>query len=61
MANSKNDKHKEYARFAAHCLGMVTVVRDQQSRSIEREMATEWMRLADAMLPHAKIRTVIRK
>jgi hypothetical protein len=54
MATSENNKHKEYARFAAHCLDMVTTVRDQKSSSIQREMAIEWMRLADAMLPHAK-------
>jgi len=61
MASSKNDKHKEYARFAAHCLDMAIIVRDQKSCSIEREMAIEWMRLADVMLPHAKNWTVIRK
>ena len=61
MASSKNDKHKEYTRFAAHCLEMVTTARDQESRSIQREMAIEWMRLAAAMLPHVKVWTVIRK
>jgi len=51
MTISKSDRHKEYARFAAHCLDMVNMVRDQKSRSILREMAVEWMLLADAMLP----------
>ena len=30
MAILKNEKHKEYTRFAAHCLEMVTVTRDQE-------------------------------
>jgi hypothetical protein len=54
MANLKNDKHKEYTRFAAHCLEMVTVARDQETRSIQREMAAEWLKLADAILRPSK-------
>jgi hypothetical protein len=50
MAIQKNSKHKEYTRFAAYCLEMVTMARDQESRSIQREMAAEWLRLADAVL-----------
>ena len=50
MATLKSDKHKEYTRFAAHCLEMVTITRDQESRSIQREMAAEWLKLADAIL-----------
>jgi hypothetical protein len=50
MGILKNNKHKEYTRFAAHCLEMVTIARDQESRSIQREMAAEWLRLADAVL-----------
>jgi hypothetical protein len=61
MASSESDRHKEYARFAAHCWDMAIIVRDQKTCSIEREMAIEWMRLADAMVPRAKIWTVIRK
>ena len=45
-----NDKHKEYARYAAHCLHMVTAAKDQHERAIQREMAAEWLRLADAVL-----------
>jgi hypothetical protein len=50
MATSKSDKHKEYARYADHCLHMVTVAKDQDSRSVQREMAAEWLKLADAIL-----------
>jgi hypothetical protein len=47
MAGRKNDKHKEYARYAAHCLEMVPAISDQEYRAIQREMAAEWLRLAD--------------
>ena len=54
MAQLTNDKHKEYARYAAHCLDMVTVAADQDARSIQREMAAEWLKLADAILRQSK-------
>ena len=47
MANQNNEKHKEYARYATHCLDMVTITKDRDARAIQREMAAEWMRLAD--------------
>jgi hypothetical protein len=47
MAIPKGEKHKEYARYAAHCLNMMTITKDQDARKIQREMAAEWMRLAD--------------
>ena len=57
-----NAKQKEYARYAVHCLKMVTAAKDQDSRSIQREMAAEWLNLADAILhplatPEAKSQT----
>jgi hypothetical protein len=50
MAVSKNDKHKEYARYATHCLNMVASTKNHESRCINREMAAEWLKLADAVL-----------
>jgi len=50
MAAPKNDKYKDYARYAAHCLDIVPVTRDQDTRAINREMAAEWLRLAEAAL-----------
>jgi hypothetical protein len=41
-------KDKEYARYAAHCLNMVAATKHQESRAINREMAAEWLKLADA-------------
>jgi hypothetical protein len=43
-----NDKHKEYAGYAVHCLNIVTVAEDRDARSIQREMAA--VKLADAIL-----------
>ena len=49
MSVPKKDKYKDYARYAAHCLNMVASTRDQELRCIQREMAAEWLRLADAI------------
>ena len=49
MTMPKNDKYKDYARYAERCLNMVAATTDQESRSIKREMAAEWLRLADAI------------
>jgi hypothetical protein len=46
VAKQKSDKHEEYTRYAEHCLAMARIVRDQQSRIVQREMAAEWLRLA---------------
>ena len=45
----KNDKFKDYTRYAEHCLNMVAETTDQESRSIRRDMAAEWLRLADVV------------
>ena len=50
MPIQKNDTHKDYVRYAEHCLNMVTVTTDQEARIINREMAAEWLKLADAIL-----------
>jgi hypothetical protein len=49
MAIPNDDKHKEYARYAAYCLLMVAAVPDQESRNIQREMAAEWLKLAGSV------------
>jgi hypothetical protein len=50
MANPKNEKHKRYAHYAAHCMYLVTAAADPDARAIQREMAAEWLKLADAIL-----------
>jgi hypothetical protein len=49
MAIPTNDKTKDYAHYAAHCLYLETAAADPDSRAIQREMAAEWLKLADAI------------
>jgi hypothetical protein len=49
MAIPKSDKHKEYVRYASHCLDILPTISDQEFRTIQREMAAEWLKLADAI------------
>ena len=50
MAVPENNKHKDYGRYAEHCLKMVPHAPDQEYRNVQREMAAEWLKLADAVL-----------
>ena len=50
MADPAINKHKEYSRYAAHCLGLTPAVTDQEDRVINREMAAEWLKLADDII-----------
>jgi hypothetical protein len=54
MANPKNEKFKQYAHYAAHCMYLVTAATDPDARAIQREMAAEWLKLADAVREPAK-------
>jgi hypothetical protein len=45
---SKKEKHKQYARFAVYCL--MAAAGDPACGAIQREMATEWIRLAEALI-----------
>ncbi len=49
MANSTIDKHKDYVCYAEHCLQMAKLATEQASCIIQREMAAEWLKLADAI------------
>jgi hypothetical protein len=50
MAIRTNDKHKEYAAYAEHCLQILPKMPDQEYEAIQREMAAEWIRLAETVL-----------
>lgn len=50
MAIRKNVKHDEYLRYSEQCLKMARIAPDQVSRAIQREMAAEWLNLADEAL-----------
>ena len=53
MRAPKNDKFKDYTRYAEYCLNAVASTRDQELRCAQREMAAEWLRLADLVRrPH---------
>ena len=52
MTVPKNDIYKDYLRYAEHCLNMVASTTDQELRCIHREMAAEWLRLADVVRRH---------
>ena len=49
MTAPKNDQFKDYTRYAEFCLNMVASTGDQELRCIQREMAAEWLRLADVV------------
>jgi hypothetical protein len=49
----KRDKQKQYARYATYCLE-TAMAKDRGARIILREMAVEWMTLADAVLRQSK-------
>jgi hypothetical protein len=50
----KNNKHKDYARFAVRCLDMTGTTNDQDDRAILREMTAEWLKLEDAIVHRSK-------
>jgi hypothetical protein len=50
LKNDKNSRHKNYARYAAHCLEMTGAKGLRDDRTILREMTAEWLRLADAIV-----------
>jgi hypothetical protein len=61
MAGPKNEKRKIYAHYAAQCLQMVTAAKDQESRAIQREMAAEWLKLADdSQYPLNRVQTQMK-
>jgi hypothetical protein len=47
MADESIDKREQYVAFATHCLQLAKVAADRKSRAVLREMATEWLRLAE--------------
>ena len=57
MVIPKNPTFRDYARYAMYCLEMVPTSPDQDIRDLNREMAVEWIRLAEAAL-HPVRRTI---
>ena len=40
-------KRERYVEYATHCLQLAKATSDQNSRVVLREMAAEWLRLAE--------------
>jgi len=57
MGISEKRRHKDYARYAAHCLNLMASPENQDDWDISREMAAEWLKLADAILFQLKSET----
>jgi hypothetical protein len=49
MVPDRADRKNEYGEFAEHCLHTVRMMPDQASRTVQRQMAVEWLRLADTL------------
>ena len=47
MADRSIDTRERYVAFATHCLQLTKVAADNQSRIVLREMAAEWLKLAE--------------
>jgi hypothetical protein len=48
MAGRPIDKQEQYVGFVTHCLQLAKVAADHESRALLREMAAEWLKLAEA-------------
>jgi hypothetical protein len=47
MAGQPNNERERYVGYSAYCLQLAKVVFDDQSRSILKDMASEWLKLAE--------------
>ncbi len=48
MADRSIDTRERYVAFATHCLQLAKIAGDSQSRAVLKEMAAEWLKLAEA-------------
>jgi hypothetical protein len=51
MADRSIDKREQYVAFATHCLQLAKVAANRSFRDVLREMASEWLRLAEVAGP----------
>jgi hypothetical protein len=47
MAERSIGDRERYVSFATHCLQLAKVATDPESRAVLREMAAEWLKLAE--------------
>jgi hypothetical protein len=50
MAERSIDDRERYVNYATHCLRLAKVATDPESPAMLREMATEWLKLAEASI-----------
>jgi hypothetical protein len=55
MADTKNDKHKDYCLYATRCLEIVPTLTDPGARAAQLEMAAKWLKLADETIKPLKV------
>jgi hypothetical protein len=48
MAERSIDRRERYVGYANHCLELAKATTDPGSRAMLREMAAEWLKLAEA-------------
>jgi hypothetical protein len=49
------DKAAEYTRYAEHCVETAKILPHHEARTLHREMAAEWIRLAQGIVEEAAI------
>ena len=50
MMTDQSDKQYEYGEYAEHCLHTVRMMPNLEARELQRRMAAEWLKFADALL-----------
>jgi RNA 3'-terminal phosphate cyclase len=55
VALSTADTAAEYTRYAEHCVETARILREQKARTLHREMAAEWIKLAQRLLEEATL------
>jgi hypothetical protein len=55
LRNQNADKAAEYTHYAEHCVETAKILPDQEDRTLHREMAAEWLRLAELIAERATL------
>lgn len=50
VVTDQSDKQYEYGEYAEHCLHTVRMMPNREARHLQRRMAAEWLKFADALL-----------
>jgi hypothetical protein len=49
QADRQTDKRQESGEYAEHCLHTVRLMPNREARDLQRRMAAEWLKAADAL------------